>query len=234
MTAIPNLHPAAAASLAKWHAMVAANDLSGLRPIVHPEATFRSPVAHTAYKSADALILAVSTAATVFSEFTYYRQAATADGLSVVLEFGAQVAGKDVQGHRLHPLRRGWQNRRIRGDDPAFERFAGPGRGDGQACGRHAARVQGKPLIPNPLECLTDRHPGKRFSVYPGSSRTPGAFAIPCPRGSISCRGAHGMTATGGEALKRIRYDHPFVSPVHAAARRDAARTRDRKKPWRP
>ena len=98
MTALPNLRPAAAASLAKWHAMVAANDLSGLRPIVHPDATFRSPVAHTAYKSADALILAVSTAATVFSEFTYYRQAATADGLSVVLEFGAKVAGKEVKG----------------------------------------------------------------------------------------------------------------------------------------
>jgi hypothetical protein len=55
-------------------------------------------VAHTAYKSADALILALSTAATVFSDFTYYRQAATADGLSVVLEFGAKVAGKDLKG----------------------------------------------------------------------------------------------------------------------------------------
>ena len=94
MTTLPNLRPAAAASLAKWHAMVAANDLSGLRSIVHPDATFRSPVAHTAYKSADALVLAVSTAATVFPDFTYYRQAATADGLSVVLEFGAKVAAR--------------------------------------------------------------------------------------------------------------------------------------------
>jgi hypothetical protein len=97
MTALPILRPAAAASLAQWHAMVAANDLSELRPI-HPDATFRSPVAHAAYKSADALILAVSAAATVFSDFAYYRQAATADGLNVVLEFGAKVAGKDVKG----------------------------------------------------------------------------------------------------------------------------------------
>ncbi len=98
MTALPNLRPAAAASLAKWHSMVAANDLSELRSIVHPDATFRSPVAHAAYKSADALVLAIGTAATVFSDFTYYRQASTADGLSVVLEFGARAGGKDLKG----------------------------------------------------------------------------------------------------------------------------------------
>jgi len=65
-----NLHPAAAASLAKWHDMVARADVSDLRAIVHPDATFRSPVAFKA----------------------------TADGLNVVLEFSARVGDKGVKG----------------------------------------------------------------------------------------------------------------------------------------
>ena len=94
----PTLHPAAAASLAKWHDMVTAQDLGGLRAITHPEAVFRSPVAHKANHSAEAVVLAVSTAASVFSDFAYHREAATADGLSVVLEFSAKVADKSVKG----------------------------------------------------------------------------------------------------------------------------------------
>ncbi len=92
------LHPAAAASLAKWHDMIARQDMSDLRDITHPDANFRSPVAHRAYQSADALVLAISTVATVFSEFDYQREAVTADGLSVVLEFHARVADKNVKG----------------------------------------------------------------------------------------------------------------------------------------
>lgn len=94
----PTLHPAAAASLTKWHDMVAAQDLGALRAITHPDAVFRSPVAHKAYHSAEAVVLAVSTAASVFSDFAYHREAATADGLSVVLEFSAKVADKSVKG----------------------------------------------------------------------------------------------------------------------------------------
>ena len=92
------LHPAAAASLAKWHGMIASQDLSGLRGITHPDAAFRSPVAYKAYQSADAVVLAISTAATVFSEFAYHREAVATDGLSVVLEFSAKVTDKGVKG----------------------------------------------------------------------------------------------------------------------------------------
>ena len=60
--------------------------------------TFRSPVAHNAYKGADALVLAIGTVVTVFQDFTDHRQAATADGLSAVLEFGAKGGGRDVKG----------------------------------------------------------------------------------------------------------------------------------------
>lgn len=93
-----NLHPAAAASLAKWHDMVARADVTGLRAIVHPDAVFRSPVAFKAYHSADALILALGTVITVFQDFAYHREAATADGLNAVLEFSARVGDKGVKG----------------------------------------------------------------------------------------------------------------------------------------
>lgn len=93
-----NLHPAAAASLAKWHDMVARADVSDLRSIVHPDATFRSPIAFKAYHSADALILAIGTVVTVFQDFAYHREAATADGLNVVLEFSARVGDKGLKG----------------------------------------------------------------------------------------------------------------------------------------
>ncbi|MCP3736126.1 nuclear transport factor 2 family protein [Sphingomonas sp. RP10(2022)] len=78
--------------------MIARADLSDLPAIVHPNATFRSPVAINPYRSADALVLALRTVLQVFQDFTYHRQAVTPDGLSVVLEFGANVADKTVKG----------------------------------------------------------------------------------------------------------------------------------------
>lgn len=98
MTDLPQLHPAAAKSLAAWHDMVARGDLGDLRSIVHPDATFRSPVAFKPYKSADAVVLALSTVLTVFADFAYHRQATTDDGLNVVLEFSARVGDKAVKG----------------------------------------------------------------------------------------------------------------------------------------
>lgn len=98
MTELPNLHPAAATALEAWHAMVAKGDLSDLRSIVHPDATFRSPVAFKPYRSADAVVIALSTVLTVFGDFAYHRQAVSADGLNVVLEFSAMVGDKRVKG----------------------------------------------------------------------------------------------------------------------------------------
>ncbi|PTS88423.1 MULTISPECIES: nuclear transport factor 2 family protein [unclassified Caulobacter] len=98
MTDLPQLHSAAARSLSTWHDMVASGDLTDLRSIVHPDATFRSPVAFKPYKSADAVVLALSTVLTVFTDFAYHRQATTDDGLNVVLEFSARVGDKAVKG----------------------------------------------------------------------------------------------------------------------------------------
>ena len=93
-----NLQPAVAASLAQWHSFVAQRDPSKLPALLHPNAVFRSPVAHSPYASAQAVTLILTTVMQVFSDFTYHRQLASADGLSVVLEFSAKVGGKELKG----------------------------------------------------------------------------------------------------------------------------------------
>ena len=98
MTSELKLQPAVAASLAKWHEMVAQRDLSTLSALLHPNAVFRSPMAHKPYASAQAVALILNTVMTVFSNFVYHRQLATADGLSVVLEFSANVGDKALKG----------------------------------------------------------------------------------------------------------------------------------------
>jgi 2,4-dienoyl-CoA reductase (NADPH2) len=92
------MQPAVAAAVKKWHAMVAQGDVSELASILHPKAVFRSPMAHTPYPSAQAVQLILGTVIKVFEDFTYHRELASADGLSVVLEFSANVNGKALKG----------------------------------------------------------------------------------------------------------------------------------------
>lgn len=99
MTPLPSqLHPAVARSLDAWHDMIARRDLGELESIVHPDAVFRSPMAINAYRPRPALLLALNTVITIFEDFSYHRQLASADGLSVVLEFSARVDGKQIKG----------------------------------------------------------------------------------------------------------------------------------------
>ncbi len=97
MTAL-NLHPQAAASLASWHQMVAAKNLSNLPQLLAPNAVFRSPMAHTPYPGAPVVSTILNTVLQVFEDFTYHRELATGDGLNVVLEFSATVSGKELKG----------------------------------------------------------------------------------------------------------------------------------------
>ena len=92
------LQPAPAASLATWHHMIAIKDLSALPTIVDPEAEFRSPMAHSPYKSAAAVVLVLRTVIEVFENFAYHRQLVSEDGLSVVLEFSANVGDRQLRG----------------------------------------------------------------------------------------------------------------------------------------
>jgi 2,4-dienoyl-CoA reductase (NADPH2) len=97
-TALTSLSHPVQQSLEKWHQMVAAQDMSGLPAIIHPEAVFRSPMAHTPYGPARALIMILSTVMNVFEDFQYHRELASEDGLSVVLEFSARVGDKSLKG----------------------------------------------------------------------------------------------------------------------------------------
>ena len=78
--------------------MVEEKNLGELASILHPKAVFRSPMAHTPYPSAQAVQLILGNVMQVFEDFKYHRELASADGLSVVLEFSAQVNGKDLKG----------------------------------------------------------------------------------------------------------------------------------------
>lgn len=91
-------NPAIAASLAKWHQMVSAQDLTALPSLLHPQAQFRSPMAFKPYQSAQAVALILTTVSKVFSNFQYHREFITADGRGVTLEFSASVGDKQLKG----------------------------------------------------------------------------------------------------------------------------------------
>lgn len=98
MSSNAQLQPAADATLQRWHQMIASNDLHALPELLHEQAVFRSPMAHPPYPGAPMVNLILNTVVKVFEEFTYHRELISEDGLSVVLEFSAQVAGRELKG----------------------------------------------------------------------------------------------------------------------------------------
>ena len=94
----PQLQPAAAATLAQWHGVMQNNDLRSLPELLHPQAVFRSPMAHKPYAGAPMVSLILNTVSKVFVDFAYHRELASADGLNVVLEFSAKVGERELKG----------------------------------------------------------------------------------------------------------------------------------------
>lgn len=92
------LQPQAAESLQAWHAMIAQRDLSGLPELLHPQAVFRSPMAHKPYEGAPAVNLILNTVLQVFEDFRYHRELASGEGRDVVLEFSARVGDRELKG----------------------------------------------------------------------------------------------------------------------------------------
>lgn len=91
-----NLQRPAATTLATWHRMIAARDLTGLRALLHPEAVFRSPMAVTPYGPAEAVVLLLTTVLGVLEDFTYHRE--LTDGDNAMLEFSARVGDRTLKG----------------------------------------------------------------------------------------------------------------------------------------
>ena len=92
------LSAAAAATLERWHGMVAAGDLSKLPQLLDSDVVFRSPMAFKPYAGAPMVNLILNTVLKVFEDFTYHRQLASADGSNVVLEFSARVGERELKG----------------------------------------------------------------------------------------------------------------------------------------
>ncbi len=93
-----NLQPNAAASLQRWHNMIEQRDVSGLPEMLDSKVVFRSPIAHNPYPGAPVVATILGTVIQVFENFTYHRELASEDGLSVVLEFSAEVKGRQLKG----------------------------------------------------------------------------------------------------------------------------------------
>ncbi|MBU1284447.1 MAG: nuclear transport factor 2 family protein [Gammaproteobacteria bacterium] len=74
------------------------NDLRSLPELLHPQAVFRSPMAHKPYAGAPMVSLILNTVSKVFIDFAYHRELASADGLNVVLEFSAKVGERELKG----------------------------------------------------------------------------------------------------------------------------------------
>ena len=92
------LHANAAATLERWHQLVAARDFGPLPELLHPAAVFRSPMAFRPYEGAPMVALILNTVIKVFEDFAYHRQLVAADGLNVVLEFSARVGDRQLKG----------------------------------------------------------------------------------------------------------------------------------------
>ncbi|MDP3813513.1 nuclear transport factor 2 family protein [Pseudomonas sp.] len=98
MSSSTQLQPAAAATLAQWHGLMQNNDLRQLPELLHPQAVFRSPMAHKPYAGAPMVSLILNTVSQVFEDFVYHRQLVSADGLNLVLEFSAKVDERELKG----------------------------------------------------------------------------------------------------------------------------------------
>lgn len=97
-TELTDLPPAVAKGLAAWHHMVATNELTDVESLIRPDASFSSPAYWKPYQGSAAVAHVLQTALSVFTDFTYHRQFATADGHSVTLEFSAKVGDLELKG----------------------------------------------------------------------------------------------------------------------------------------
>lgn len=92
------LSSAAQRTLEAWHDILERNAMEELDPWLAEEIVFRSPVAHQPYPGKAAIKLVLKNVNQVFENFTYHRSFVSDDGSSAVLEFSAQVNGKQLKG----------------------------------------------------------------------------------------------------------------------------------------
>lgn len=85
-------------SIARWHEMLATRDMSILNELLAEDIVFRSPVAFNPYSGKQIVFFILSNVIQIFENFTYHRELYSEDGLSVVLEFSANIGEKKLKG----------------------------------------------------------------------------------------------------------------------------------------
>ena len=85
-------------SIQRWHHMLVTRDLSLLNELLSEEVVFKSPVAFKPYPGKQVVTFILTNVIEIFENFRYHREFYTADGLSVVLEFSANVGEKTLKG----------------------------------------------------------------------------------------------------------------------------------------
>lgn len=85
-------------SIQRWHHMLETRDLSLLNELLSEKVVFKSPVAFKPYPGKQVVTFILSNVIEIFENFRYHRELYTADGLSVVLEFSANVGEKTLKG----------------------------------------------------------------------------------------------------------------------------------------
>lgn len=85
-------------SIQRWHHMLETRDLSLLNELLSEEVVFKSPVAFKPYPGKHVVTFILTNVIEIFENFRYHREFYTADGLSVVLEFSANVGEKTLKG----------------------------------------------------------------------------------------------------------------------------------------
>src|SRR5712691_6394112 len=88
------LHAAARSGLARWHAMIADLDLSGLPDLLCEHVRFRSPFVWKPYEGKDAVQMILGTVVTVFDDLKYVREFKKGPGW--VLELRARVGARSL------------------------------------------------------------------------------------------------------------------------------------------
>lgn len=84
--------------LAAWHEAVATRDIASMERLIHPEAILRTPTGHHPYVGQKPMMLVLGAIASLFDNFAYHREFHDPEARSAVLEFSAQLEGRDLKG----------------------------------------------------------------------------------------------------------------------------------------
>jgi hypothetical protein len=82
--------------LTTWFKAIEARDMDIIKPILAEDIVFYSPAFWKPKEGKEVALIILKTVESIFENFTYTKQ--WVDGNEIILEFSAEVAGKNVKG----------------------------------------------------------------------------------------------------------------------------------------